>query len=250
MKNNDFNNLREKLRDSVITPSSYLPTEEIKGSSHSVIYVNDKPFLGIGLSDNKETQEEGRKLLKSEAFKGIAVADFKNESVLLEVRDIEGGDLILKKEEVAISRSEIGKVEKGDEKGDLIWIVYGDNALPVATALCISPEIQDITLHNLNREDLTSFPLWKDNRIDGEYSKTFKSISDAFFDSPFWKENHLENSQSVVQCLSLFITMREEDGGLSSSYGDEEEDLERFSELLDYVHKHRGVHYPNKEETF
>ncbi len=64
----------------------------------------------------------------------------------MEIRAKYGYNISWKDKENAIAKSEAGKVELGDEQGDLQWIVFGDNALAISTALCTSKEVQKIAI--------------------------------------------------------------------------------------------------------
>ena len=137
--------LEEKLRQSNITPSTYIPSDEVKDMEHIVLTVNKKPLIGIGPVGDKDSINEADQLLVLSSLHEYIFRLFSTEDVKIEVRHIPGSEIDWKQEEVAISQKEIGKVEMGDEDGELHWIIFGDNAMPFAVALCVNEEIQKIT---------------------------------------------------------------------------------------------------------
>lgn len=137
--------LGKSLKESTLTPASYAPSNKAKNMQHLVITVNDNLLLlSLGEANDLDSKIEAKALLKSEEFKKIVSVQYPNAS--LELRAKYGYDIDWKDAENAIAKSKAGKVELDDEQGDLQWIVFGENSLAIATALCTSKEVQKIAI--------------------------------------------------------------------------------------------------------
>ncbi|MFX4240241.1 hypothetical protein ACOL3H_07045 [Aliarcobacter butzleri] len=135
--------LAEKLKMSNLTPSSYKPTPNIKSYEHLVITVNGKLLMGIGASKDTDSIKEANELLNCSDFRNIIAVQYPD--AILDIATIHGSKINWNRIEQSISKSEVGVVEQGGYlNGNLQWIVYGDNALSISTALCINKNIQNI----------------------------------------------------------------------------------------------------------
>lgn len=137
--------IAQGLKESTLTPASYKPTKTIKTYKHAVVMANNIPLVGVGASDDLDTLFEAENLRGCKRLKELAEVDFETE-VTLSVGFIDGSEIDWKDEEVAICKSKVGKVEHGNEDGEVHWIVYGKNSIGLATAMCLSKEIQNIAV--------------------------------------------------------------------------------------------------------
>ncbi len=137
-------NIKDRLRASTITPATCNPSNNVKDMNHVVIFVGDEPFLSTGYWEDEESQKEAEMLMNSDVFHKIVgvVTGIENPDIHL-VRMF-GEQIDWKTKEYCISRSDAGKVKDGIEDGAVVWFLFDDNALATATALCISPEIEEI----------------------------------------------------------------------------------------------------------
>jgi len=128
-----------------ITPSFYNPSETIKKYNHLVITINGEPLIGVGASYDYDTKLEANELIKCEDFIKIISTQYPSNDFVLNIVSIYGNKINWKEKEYSISKSKIGVVENGGVlDGDLHWLVFGENALAISTALCISEQIQKI----------------------------------------------------------------------------------------------------------
>lgn len=135
--------LAEKLKMSNITPSFYNPSETIKKYNHLVITINGEPLIGVGASYDYDTKLEANELIKCDDF--IKIISTQYPDSILDIVALHGDNINWKDKEYSISKSKIGVVENGGVlDGDLHWLVFGENALAISTALCISEQIQKI----------------------------------------------------------------------------------------------------------
>ena len=133
----------EKLKMSNITPSFYVPTETIKNYKHLVITVNGKPLIGVGASYDYDSKLEANDLIKCDDF--IKIVEVQYPNPVLDVVALHGYKIDWQDKEFSISKSKIGVVENGGIlDGDLHWLIFGENALAISTALCISEQIQKV----------------------------------------------------------------------------------------------------------
>lgn len=150
--------LKEKLKASSITIGKYIPSNEVKSMTNTIITLNGEPLLGLGSSEDLTTQEEAAKLIKSNTLLSIAekFASKTETTPILTIEHINGKDIKWKESETCIAESEVGLTEEGNEDGNMIWIVFGKDALGIATLMCITKEIEDIvtsSLSNLNKNN-------------------------------------------------------------------------------------------------
>ena len=135
--------LAEKLKMSNITPSIFIPTETIKKYNHLVITSNDEPLIGVGASYDYNTKTEAKELVECEDF--IKIVELQYPNPIIDIVTLHGDNINWKDKENAISKSKIGTVEQGGVlDGNLHWLVFGENALAISTALCINEKIQKI----------------------------------------------------------------------------------------------------------
>lgn len=140
--NKDFKDeLSLKLKNSCLTPGTYTPSANVRSQEHIAIFAEEKPLISLGFSSDKSSVKEAEDLLKSNALKQLA-AKFKGAE--FSIGTFHGSNHDWKATEIAVCDSEKGKVEIGNEQGDLHWIVFGVNALEIATFLCVNEEVQNI----------------------------------------------------------------------------------------------------------
>ena len=149
MSNKEMSNrewLLSKLKESSITVGSYMPSENVKSMSNVVITLNDKPLLALGSTGDLPTLSESKKLIESPVFFTLVDKTFNKgcTDIFLEVKNILGSDINWKEKEICITKSKVGVTELGNEEADLVWIVFGEEALGFATLLCITKEIESI----------------------------------------------------------------------------------------------------------
>jgi len=174
----DDKTILERLKEATYTPAKYKPSEEFVNSPSYVVFVNDKPILSIGYSDeDKEiveaTVKEYEMLTKSKLFKDNILPPYIDEQVeKMELKAVKPNELKLPKpfeyyEENgfnAISKKEKGEVVEKEEKGELHWIVFDSDkkeGLLLATALSI--ELENIEKQFEKMQDKK--PKKKKNRI-------------------------------------------------------------------------------------
>ena len=135
----------EGLKNSSFTPVFYKPTRNIKSLEHVVIYANNIPLVGVGASNDTDTMLEAKSLVNSKRLQELAEHDF-GEAVTLSVKIVDGNKIKWKDEEIGICKSEVGKEENDNEEAPLHWIVFGNNSKGLATAMCLSQDIQRIAI--------------------------------------------------------------------------------------------------------
>ena len=132
----------ESLKNSNITPCKYNPTSSVKTGNHYAITVDNQPILTTGAVGCNKSFQEAKELIESPYFQYVINKAYPNKTIGLS--EIKGQDINWNDEEDGIGKSEIGKVEHGNEIGDLVWIVLGEKSLEVSIALCVNNEIQKI----------------------------------------------------------------------------------------------------------
>lgn len=135
--------LLNKLKDSVLIPATYKPSNKVKNGRLVVLTVNNKPVIALGSCNDNNTKKEAKEFLKSKDI--TMIMDIQYPNAKLEIYCMEGTEIKWKEVEEAIAKSEKGCIET-DGEGELQWIVFGENAKAIATALCVSKEVQNIAI--------------------------------------------------------------------------------------------------------
>lgn len=130
--------LMDRLALSTLTPGVYTPSEAVKTNMHVAVFAGDKPLILTGSFDDKSSIEQAQALAKSPVFQRLV--EKSGYTGALHVGDIHGNQIEWKEKLSAIVAKESGKVETGQEKGDLMAIVLADD-LPLATVMCVDSEI-------------------------------------------------------------------------------------------------------------
>lgn len=135
--------LSEALKRSCLTPGQYIPSENIKKIDNICLFAGDNLVLALGPTGDARTLLESNLLTESSGLKRISSPEYPEHPITIKV--VNGKNIPWKDKENAVVISEPGKVEEGNNDGDLQWIVFGNNSLSIATALCINEEIQKIS---------------------------------------------------------------------------------------------------------
>jgi hypothetical protein len=93
------------------------------------------------------------------------------------------------------------------------------------------------TISSKAPKTITEFKLWKDNKIAGEWTITVEKAVEAFKESEYW-QYHL-NGWPIERAFAAFVTDKEEEGGLQSSW-----ELTDRDKILDAVY--RFIYPPKK----
>lgn len=130
--------LLDRLALSTLTPGIYTPSEAVKNNMHVAVFAGEKPLILTGSFDDKASIDQAHSLANSPAFKNLLEkSGFPGE---LRVGDIHGNQIEWQNKFSAVVAKESGKVENGQEKGDLMAIILADD-LPLATVMCVDSEI-------------------------------------------------------------------------------------------------------------
>ncbi len=68
--------LAKSLKDSILTPASYEPSDKVKKMQHLVIMANDNLLLSLGEASDIYSKMEAKALLNSEEFKKIVSVQY------------------------------------------------------------------------------------------------------------------------------------------------------------------------------
>ena len=144
-------NLKRALKDSNVTPVTYIPSENFKKSIHICVFANGYPMVLTGMADDKESVKEAEQLLKSTDFRKICAVELgfssdETDMINFEKNILEGNSE--KMRYYAHKLYGIAKKERGEvvtDEGDipLYWVIV-KGGLEFATAMCVSNEIQNI----------------------------------------------------------------------------------------------------------
>lgn len=130
--------LLDRLALSTLTPGVYTPSEAVKTNMHVAVFAGEKPLILTGSFDDKSSIEQAHSLAKSPVFKRLV--EKSGYTGALHVGDIHGNQIEWGEKLSAVIAKESGKIETGQEKGDLMAIILADD-LPLATVMCVDSEI-------------------------------------------------------------------------------------------------------------
>lgn len=130
--------LLDRLALSTLTPGVYTPSEAVKTNMHVAVFAGDMPLILTGSFEDHASIEQAHSLAKSPVFQRLVEkSGYAGE---LRVGDIHGNEIDWKDKLSAVIAKESGKIETGQEKGDLMAIILADD-LPLATVMCVDSEI-------------------------------------------------------------------------------------------------------------
>ena len=129
---------------SPLTPGSYEPTERIKAIEHVGVFVDGKPFLLTGSSDDHDSFCHAQQFAESTTIQVLLETLGITGEVTFGV--INGADIEWLSSHSAVVESTVNKVEHGDENGELVYVLLDDQlknerALGVAVAMCVDTSL-------------------------------------------------------------------------------------------------------------
>jgi len=144
----DTSKLPEKLQNSRLTPSNYNPSSKFLYSDSIVVMINGTPIIAVGEKGCELSLREANAIVNDKEICKILALAFECEfdKSSFSIQTINSSKLVSENKQFsAIAKKERGVIEVGGEYGDLVWIVLsGNNSLPLATALSISPNVDFI----------------------------------------------------------------------------------------------------------
>lgn len=126
------------LRVSTLTPGRYTPTDEFKDSNHAAVFVDDRPAILCGPSDDPDSVTMADALAKSGFVKKVYEASGN-------LGEIHSGVIVARnipfnENESAIVSKSSGQVELGGDMGPLVAVILDDPANAISTSLCVTTE--------------------------------------------------------------------------------------------------------------
>jgi hypothetical protein len=132
--------LASLLKNSTLTPGSYVPSPAVRSGTHVAVLAGDQPVLLCGPHDDPASRAQAEAMAASPR----AAAIFRSAGCHgpLAVGTVSGGAVEWRGSMAAVVGKVPGKVEDGTETGPLVAIVLADpaQALGLATVLCVTDE--------------------------------------------------------------------------------------------------------------
>lgn len=135
--------LARLLKLSTLTPANYMPSPAVKSGTHAAVFVNGAPFLITGPADDMKSMTQARLLSESPALlSGLQAMGLFGEP---EYGTVKGESIDWQISHSSVASSVGGHVESGNDVGDLMAIVIGDNSgNAFAVLMCINTDLAKI----------------------------------------------------------------------------------------------------------
>lgn len=134
--------LARLLALSTLTPGSYTPGDHVKTANHMAVFVDEKPVILCGPSDDPASVSQAEALAASPQVQAAFRAAGRSGAIHSGV--IAGSHVQWQGAEAAVVSKSSGQVEPGGDDGPLVAIVLNDPTQALTTSLCVNTAIARI----------------------------------------------------------------------------------------------------------